>query len=266
MLAEENIRRGMTPQEAYRQARIKFGNVESMKERYRDQRGLPFLDTTAQDLRYTVRVLSKNRGFATVAILSLAIGIGANTAIFSLVNGVLLQPLAYRDPDRLFAVRTMAQTRRVRCFPGQPGARARLGEECPSLEHVAVLRHLARTGRRAGSEPATLPGARVTHNFFTLLGVEPMLGRTFLPEEEQPGRDRVDDPDRIALAIARFNADPVVVGTIDRDGRRRSRGGRHCSTDRSGARLAAARQDTRVERALRAVPAARLQRRRAGAR
>ena len=180
MLADENIRRGMAPQEAYRQARIKFGNVESTKERYRDQRGLPFLDTTAQDLRYAIRVHSKNRGFATVAILSLAIGIGANTAIFSLVNGVLLQPLAY-------AIRT-ACSRSAKCSSSASGVMSRSTrrtrapgpKQCPSLEHVAVLRTSRGQVAAGGNEPATLPGARVTHNFFTLLGVEPVLGRTFL--------------------------------------------------------------------------------------
>src|SRR4051812_35527147 len=105
LLAEEEIRRGFPAEAAYRRARLQFGSLESAKESYRDQRGLPVLDAILQDLRYAVRGIRKNPDFATVAILSLAIGIGANTAIFSLLNGVLLQPLAYRDPERLFAVR-----------------------------------------------------------------------------------------------------------------------------------------------------------------
>src|SRR6476469_7670638 len=108
LLAEEEIRRGLPPEEAHRRARLQFGSVESTKESYRDQRGLPALDVIAQDLRYAFRGIRKNPGFATVAILSLAIGIGANTAIFSLVNSVLLRPLAYRDPQRVFAVREVA--------------------------------------------------------------------------------------------------------------------------------------------------------------
>jgi predicted permease len=211
LLAEENIRRGMAPQEAYRQARIKFGNVESMKERYRDERGLPFLDSTAQDLRYAIRVLSKNRGFATVAILSLAIGIGANTAIFSLVNGVLLRPLDYPDPGRLFAVREVQIGASRGMGPVNPAHALAWADACPSIEHVAVLRSSRGQLSAAGSDPATLPGARVTHNFFTLLGVTPLLGRTFFAEEAQPGRDRVIILSE-ALWRARFNADPSVVG------------------------------------------------------
>ena len=209
LLADANIRRGMTPEEAHRQARIKFGNVESMKERYRDQRGLPFIDTTWQDLRYSCRVLRKNRGFTAVAVLSLAIGIGANTAIFSLVNTVLLQPLPYRQPDRIFAVRTMVQ-QDVGAFPVNPAQARQWATECPSLEQVAILRS-SRGQVAAGTEPATLPGARVTHNFFSVLGVEPLLGRTFLAEEEQEGRDRVVILSE-SLWRARFSADPSWLG------------------------------------------------------
>ena len=210
MLAEENMRRGMTREDAYRRARIKFGNVEVMKEHYRDQRGLPFIETTLQDLRYAVRVLRKNRGFTAVAVLSLAIGIGANTAIFSLVNTVLLQPLPYRDPDRIFAVRTIAALDGMGAVPVNPAQARQWASECPSLEQVAILRP-SRGQLAAGTEPAIVHGARVTHNFFTLLGADMIVGRTFLPEEEQPGRDRVAVLSE-ALWRARFNADPSTIG------------------------------------------------------
>ena len=217
MLADENMRRGMTREEAYRRARIKFGNVEVMKEHYRDQRGLPFIETTLQDLRYSVRVLRKHRGFTAVAVLSLAIGIGANTAIFSLVNGVLLQPLPYRDPDRLFGARTASPLGTGGVFPVNPAQARAWAQESPSLEGVAVLRP-SRAQLAAGTEPVLLQGARVTHNFFTVLGVEPVLGRAFVPEEDAPGTDPVVILTE-SLWRARFNADPSWVGrTVMIDG------------------------------------------------
>src|SRR5918992_5399494 len=100
MQIDDNVRAGMTPDEARRQALLRFDGVESVKETYRDRRGIPLLETTLQDARYAIRVLRRNRGATVVGIVVMALAIGANTAVFSVVHAVLLNPLPYSDPDR----------------------------------------------------------------------------------------------------------------------------------------------------------------------
>src|SRR5437773_2154364 len=101
MLVAENVRKGMSPQEARYAAMRSFGGVEQTKENYREQRGLPVIETVVQDLRYGLRMLAKNPGFTAVAVLTLALGIGANTAIFSLIDAVMLKLLPVRNPGEL---------------------------------------------------------------------------------------------------------------------------------------------------------------------
>jgi predicted permease len=211
LLAEEDIRRGLPPEEAHRHAKLQFGSVEATKESYRDQRGLPVLDTIVQDLHYAFRGIRKNPSFAAVAILSLAIGIGANTAIFSLVNTVLLQPLAFKDPQRLFAVRELLPHLFGQMpIPVNPMHAREWAKQCPSLKHVALMRG-ARAQIVSGGEPASIPGADVPHNLFALFGVEPILGRTFRAEEEQEGNDRVVILSE-SLWRSRFHADRSLLG------------------------------------------------------
>jgi predicted permease len=166
------------------------------------------LDVVLQDVQYAVRGMRRHPGFALVGILSLAIGIGANTAIFSLVNSVLLRPLAYEDPHRVFWVRESSA--RFRSIPVNPLHALTWANECRTLEQVALMRS-SRAQLISGGEPVTVRGARVPHNIFTLLGIEPILGRAFMAGEEQEGRDRVAI---LAESIWRsnFNADRSLIG------------------------------------------------------
>jgi predicted permease len=221
LLADENMRRGVPQEEAYRRARLQFGSVESTKESYREQRGLPVLDTICQDLRYAFRWVRKNPGFGAIAILSLGIGIGANTAIFSLIHTVLLQPLAYQDPHRVFAVREVVFNARGESSlsPVNPVHAREWAKQCPSLEQVSLMR-AASASVVSGGEPASFPGAEVTPNLFTLLGVEPILGRTFLPAEERESNHRVVILSE-SLWRSRFNSDRSLIGqSILVDGQR----------------------------------------------
>jgi predicted permease len=208
LLADEHLRQGLSPGDARLAARRAFGGVEQMKETYRDRRGLPMVEACLQDLRYALRQLRRNPGFAAVAILTLALGIGATTAIFSVIDAALLRPMSYPDPDRLVVINEATGTRRA--APVNAMHFLSWQAETRSFEQMALLDGIAVNLTGAG-EPEMLVGARVTPNLFAILGVRMQLGRGFLPEEDLAGRDHVlvlDD----GLWRSRFGADPNVIG------------------------------------------------------
>jgi putative ABC transport system permease protein len=202
MQTEDNLARGLSPDEARRQALLKFGGVESAKESYRDQRGLPQLETLAQDTRYAFRAMRKSPGFAAVAIFSLALGIAATTAIFSIVNSTLLRPLPYGDPARLVAISAGGAI--------SAPLYDKFRREARSIEQAALFVNVS-LNLAGDGEPERVPAARVSASLFGLLGAKARLGRTFTPEEDQPKGDTVviiGD----GLWKRRFGGDPRVVG------------------------------------------------------
>jgi len=208
LLAEENIRRGMSPDEARCAARREFGGVEQTKESYREQRGLPFLDALWQDLRFAVRILAKKPGFTTIAIATLAVGIGANTAIFSVVHSVLLQALPYPDSKRLTVVWSIFGTEGRAPASGPElvylRERSRLFEEFGGI--------WAQRGALTGEgEPEHVRLGLVTSNFLSMLATKPELGRFFVPEEQGTYSAKsviLSD----ALWRHRFGANPRLIG------------------------------------------------------
>ena len=191
-LAGEYEARGLTPEDARAAARRDMGGLTQVKEAYRDQHGLPALETLWQDARYAIRTLRRSPGFAAVAILTLALGIGANTAIFSVVYPLFLRPLPYLDAHELVAVSTyMPQTRAM--FPSLPVRAIDFEEFRRSNRVFSAMSAIAPAdfNLTGVSEPERLYGARVSANLFTLLGVQPEHGRSFLPQEDTEGADRV---------------------------------------------------------------------------
>ncbi len=214
MLTEEKIEAGIDPEQARRQARIELGGVEQVKERVRQSRVGAGLDTLAQDARITLRTLRKNKGFAMVAMLTLAIGIGATTALFSTVNTVLLRALPFDEPERLVWARKTIDGRES--WPVSRLDFFDYREQCHSFENLAALANMGGV-LTGGTEPRQVKGAYVTWNLFATLRVNPVAGRPFLPEEEK-GASRVVIISH-ALWQSRFGGSPDAVGsTIELDG------------------------------------------------
>ena len=177
---QENIASGMSPDEARRAARLSLGNPLALQEETREVWSFPLLETLWQDIRYGLRQLRRNPGFAAIAIVTLALGIGASAAIFSVVDAVLLRPLPYPNPQRIVTVwETEAKGNRTRLAdPNFLDFRA----QNHTLSALAVFAS-GPDSVSGGSEPVRLKMAAVSRDFFKVLGVEPFLGRTFSPNE-----------------------------------------------------------------------------------
>jgi predicted permease len=218
MLTEENVCRGMAPDEARRAARIKLGGLTQLKEINRELRGLPFVETFFQDARYAFRALRKSRGFTAVAVLTLALGIGANTAIFSVVYAVLLKPLPYTNPSRLVTVFATNPQEGV----AETGVSYPNFEEWQAQNHVfsdlagLTAHQLTLTGR---GEPSVVDTSVVTPDHFAVLDAKPLAGRIFHPEDGKKGAPPVVIISE-NLWRGTLRADPNVLGSsIDLDKR-----------------------------------------------
>jgi predicted permease len=187
MSIEENVRRGMAPEEARYAALRSFGGVEQAKENYREQRGLIMLETLLQDLRFAIRQLRKSPGFASAAIVVLALGMCASVSIFAFVDAALIKPLPYRNPSRLVGVYESVKIipRSNLSYPDYLDWK-RLNKVFTSLEAWNGTGYLFKT--TDGTQP--LPGVRVSDGFFRTLGVTPMLGRDFDAGEDSPSTPR----------------------------------------------------------------------------
>ena len=213
LLEDEYLRQGMTPEDARRAARLAYGGVEQATQLHRDERTFQGLGQILQDIRYTFRQLRKSPGFTVTAILMLALGIGATTAIFSIVEGVLLRPLPFPDPDRLVTLGDVLE-----------------GSHCASCAHSSVtapdIRNYMRDtqsfshlggyrGRlfelSGPGDPAAVNGTRMSGEVFAALGVQPLLGRTFTQQEDEEGQ-------QVAVLSygmwrSRFHGDANVLGS-----------------------------------------------------
>jgi macrolide transport system ATP-binding/permease protein len=215
MHIDDNIRSGMTPEQARREALLKLGGIESTTQAYRDRNALPFFETLTQDLRYTLRQLHKNPGFAATALLVLTLGMGATIAIFAFVDAALIKPLPYRDPSRLVVIfgSIPLGPRFHLSFPDYYDLK-RLNKSFTQFEVYDGNGFMLSTP--TGTQ--LVPGSRVSAGFFRVLGVGPILGRDFADSEDKPSAPRT-----IVLSYAawqqRYGGRPDVLGqTVTLDG------------------------------------------------
>jgi predicted permease len=206
--AEDLVRQGVPRSEAVRRARIEFGGIENAKEECRDARGVSFTESLVADLRYGARMLRKSPGFTAVAALTLALGIGATTAIFSVVENVLLRPLPYPQAGQLVSAFTV--------LPAQPRFPTSVADFYDYRRRAFVFSSSALYAQRdldltTGDRPEHLSAMGVTHEYFSVLGYHPALGRDFDQKEEYADNNHV-----VILSTrlwrTRFDSDPSIVG------------------------------------------------------
>ena len=203
----ENLRAGLPPSEARRQAILKFGAVGTVREDYHAETSLPFFETLLHDLRFALRLFAKSPGFAFIAILTMALGIGATTAIFSLVDATLLHPLAYPHPEQLVRIEAdFAGTRDVGMSVPEFWDLQRSG-----IFQFVAMKVSGSVNLTGSSQPAHIQYEGVTPAYFTMLGVKPELGRVFDPNDKTPGFNLeviISD----GLWKRAFGSDPHIVG------------------------------------------------------
>jgi predicted permease len=216
METQDNIERGMSPEEARYAAVRKFGNVTRVKEETREVWSFVWLEQFGQDVYYALRVLRKSPGFAAIAILTLALGIGANTALFSVVNGVLLNPLPYWHPEQVVIVSNGTATS-LETWLSYPDF-LDLVRDNHSFSSLAAYESLFSSNLLGEGEPERVSVTKVSSSFFSTLGVTPVLGRNLSPAEDQ-----LNGPPAVILSggfwKAKFGGSPDMVGkAINLDG------------------------------------------------
>jgi predicted permease len=226
---EQNIKSGMSPDEARNAALKAFGGVDQSKEECRDARGVSLLENTLRDISYSVRVLLKSYAFTIVVVLTLALGIGANTAIFSFANGILLRPLPYPQSDRLAVLDETAIKLGEEFVPVSYPNFLDWREQTTVFEDVGVHFGTSRFGLSGAGEPVEIRGTRISHGLLEILRVSPQLGRTFTADEDRPEQDAVviigydlwqknfgGDPNVLGKQIVLSNRSRTIVGVMPR--------------------------------------------------
>jgi len=215
MAVERNLRKGMAAEEARREARREFGGVEQTKELYRDQRGLPMIETTLQDLRFGFRMLRRSPGFSILAILCLTLGIGANAAVFSWVEGILFRPYpAVTHQEQLLALTGTARGESAPTLTSWPDL-LDLQRNCTLIDSFIVTKIMGTT-LSIGDRAERTTGSIVSANYFDAIGVHPILGRGFEPGEDTGRNAHPVTVISYQLWKGRFKGDSQIIGKTQR--------------------------------------------------
>src|SRR5882724_8888160 len=216
LLTDRFVAQGMSREDAHYAARRQFGGIAQLQENHRDARGIPFLENLLRDLSFSFRLLRKRPGFSLIVIAVLALGLGATTAIFSVVNGILLRPMPFPHPEELVAV----FERDVVGDKGQYNAVAPANfldwqKQTTTLRSIAGVSYtrLNLSDRSRSAVPERIDACACSATLFETLGVMPVLGRTFRPEEDRPGAPHIAVIS-YSLWQRRFNASPEALSGV----------------------------------------------------